>query len=591
VTDPRGGKAEQTATFTVESVNDVPVLKPIPDQTIKEKEKFSTIRLDAYVEDVETPKNEIQWDLAVKQLAHGNIDGELEAVMDANREVTIKIPDKLWNGSAQVTFTATDADGATASHTSKFAVTSVNDPPVLVKKIADQTIKEKETFREIQLDEYVEDADHAKEQLKWTVTGGKGLKFDIDKDRVARVVIPDPFWNGPAETFTLTVTDPEGAKASQTVRFQVNSINDAPAIKEIAAQTIREGGKFADIDLKQFVSDPDHAFNKLTITTAGLKDLRLKNAGGVLTVTAPDAHWHGSETLTITAADPEGAKATAQVAFTVESVNDAPVISGLKGQKIKEKQAFQPIALDKISKDIDHAYKDLSWEFEVKMLPGSSEGELIVNVDAQRNAVVAVPNKLWHGAADVTFKVTDPDGATAKATERFEVESVNDLPVLNKIPDQSIKEGGQFAEIALDELVSDADHATDKLKWTVTGGKGLKVEIGKDRVARVHVPDAHWNGPAEKFKFVVTDPEGGSASSEALFTVLSVNDPPVLKPIKGQTIKEGGSFADIPLKDLVSDLDHKYNQLTWNLTGLKDIKANFTPASGVVKLVVPGKYW
>ncbi|MBO7131007.1 MAG: tandem-95 repeat protein, partial [Fibrobacterales bacterium] len=471
------------------------------------------------------------------------------------------------------------------------AVTSVNDPPVLVKKIADQTIKEKETFKEIQLDDYVEDADHAKEQLKWTVTGGKGLKFEIDKDRVARVVIPDTYWNGPAETFNITVTDPEGAKAVTTARFAVLSVNDAPAIKEIAAQTVREGGKFADVDLKQFVADPDHAFNKLTVSLSGLKDLRVKNAAGVLQVTAPDAHWHGAETLTITVADPEGAKATAQVAFTVESVNDAPVISGLKGQKIKEKQAFQTVALDKISKDVDHAYKDLSWEFEVKKLPGSSEGDLEVKVDANRVATIAIPDKYWHGAAEITFKVTDPEGAVAKATERFEVESVNDLPVLKKIPDQTIKEKETFQTIALDDFVNDPDHPKDKLKWTVTGGKNLKMEIGKDRVASVKIPDANWNGPAEKFKLTATDPEGGSASTEVTFTVLSVNDPPVLKEIKGQTIKESGSFADIPLKDLVSDLDHKYNQLTWKIEGLKAVKATFTPASGVLKLATPDKYW
>ena len=168
------------------------------------------------------------------------------------------MPNELWNGTEKVTFTVTDPEGASAKQAVTFAVKSINDAPEFVKQIPDQKIKEKAEFKTIKLDDFVKDADHPASKLKWSFAGNKTLKLSVTGERQLKVVIPNKYWNG-EEKVTLTVTDPEGAKASQEVTFTVESINDKPEfVRQIQNQTIDEKKQFAQIRLADMVKDFDH---------------------------------------------------------------------------------------------------------------------------------------------------------------------------------------------------------------------------------------------------------------------------------------------------------------------------------------------
>jgi hypothetical protein len=82
--------------------------------------------------------------------------------------------------------------------------------------------------------------------------------------------------------------------------------------------------------------------------------------------------------------------------------------------------------------------------------------------------------------------------------------------------------------------------------------------------------------------------------------VESVNDLPVFaKPIKDQTIPEKREFAIINLADIVSDPDHKPEQLTWSfdVKGAKGAAKGYTPKLSVkvenrmAHIVIPDKNW
>ena len=112
-----------------------------------------------------------------------------------------------------------------------------------MKDIAEQTIKEKGSFKPVELDKFVEDLDHSKDKLKWTVTGNRELKVSLE-GRVLKVTPPSPQWNG-SETLTIKVTDPEGATDERTVAYTVESVNDVPEFtKQVAPQTIKEKEQF-----------------------------------------------------------------------------------------------------------------------------------------------------------------------------------------------------------------------------------------------------------------------------------------------------------------------------------------------------------
>ncbi len=589
VTDPEGAADEREATFTVESVNDVPeFVKQLQDQTIQEKQQFKPINLAELVKDADNKFDELKWEFAVKSLK-GSGEG-LQVNVDNNHMANIVIPNKNWNGAAEITFKVTDPEGASASSKATFTVNSVNDAPVFAKPIKDQTIQEKAEFESFSLAELITDADHDFSKLKIEVAGNKDLKVNVGKDGAVSIKTPNALWHG-AEKVTFTATDPEGASAKQTVTYTVNSVNDAPVMKDIPAQTIKEKGQFKEIDLSQYVADLDHDFNKLKWAVTGNKDLKVQISGKTAKVTAPNALWHGAETLKFTVTDPEGASDSRDVAFTIESVNDVPeFVKPLQGQTIQEKQQFKPIKLDDLVKDLDHKVTDLKWDFEVKPLKGSADG-LQVNVDQNRMANIAIPSKFWNGAAEITFKVTDPEGASASSKATFTVNSVNDAPVFAQpIKDQSIKEKGTFQDFSLAELIKDEDHDFSKLKVDVSGNKDLKVSVSKDGNVSVKAPNELWNG-TEKVTFTVTDPEGASAKQTVTFAVASVNDAPeFVKQIPDQKIKEKGEFKAIALDQFVKDLDHPANKLKWAIEGAKTLKFA-VDAQHNLKITIPNKYW
>ncbi len=573
-TDSRGASASETVNFTVESVNNPPVVSQIPSQVIEEGKQFAKVRLDDFVNDPDHKKDQITWDTEVVPAGGPQADGDLSVTIDGNRVATIVVPDKHWYGAARIKFIANDPDYGSDNKTAAFTVTPINDPPVFTKKIPDQIIDEKNQFDMISLVDYVNDPDDDVMKLKWAVSGNKDLKIELDKYGSAIVTIPNEYWNG-QERVTFTVTDAAGASAKQDVLFKVNSINDPPEfVQNIPDQTIDEKQEFAPIQLGQYVKDPDHRIEMLKWSVAGAKDLKVSVSGGVATIRIPNKMWNGSESIKFKACDPEGACAESEAMFTVNSVNDLPkFIRPIPNQNINEKQQFTKIKLDDFVKDEDHKNSELSWDVEVKHQGQMPEtGTLNVSIDDQHVATVEIPDPSWNGNTIATFTVTDPEGGMAKQDVALNVKSVNDPPVFKKIPDQTVEEKNEFSSFILDDYLSDADHDFSKLKVEVTGNRDLKVNIdNRSHEVSVKIPHDQWNG-SETLTFTATDPEGARATTSAKFTVKAINDPPVMKDIREQTIKEKGEFQPIELDNYVEDPDHAKNRLKWTITGNKELK-------------------
>ena len=591
-TDSKGASASETVNFTVESVNNPPVVSQIPSQVITEGKQFAKIRLDDFVNDPDHKKDQISWDTEVIPAGGPQADGDLSVTIDGNRVATVVVPDAHWYGAATIKFIANDPDYGSDNKTAAFTVTPVNDPPTFTKKIPDQVIDEKNQFDMVSLADFVTDPDDDVMKLKWSVTGNKDLKIEIDNYGSAIVTIPNEYWNG-QERVTFTVTDAAGASAKQDVLFKVNSINDAPEfVQNIPDQTIDEKQEFAPIQLGQYVKDPDHRIEMLKWAVSGAKDLKVSVSGGVATIRIPNKLWNGSESIKFKATDPEGASADCEAMFTVNSVNDLPkFIRPIPAQNINEKQQFTKIKLDDFVKDEDHKNSELSWDVEVKHQGQMPElGTLNVNIDDQHVATVEIPDPSWFGNTIATFTVMDPEGGSAKQDVALNVRSVNDPPVFKKIADQAIEEKNEFTSFILDDYLSDADHDFSKLKVEVTGNRDLKVNIdNRSHEVSVKIPHDQWNG-TETLMFTATDPEGARASTSAKFTVKAINDPPVMKDIREQTIKEKGEFQPIELDNFVEDLDHAKNRLKWTITGNKELKVAMD-AAHVARITPPSPQW
>ena len=360
-----------------------------------------------------------------------------------------------------------------------------------------------------------------------------------------------------SDSFTYKAYDGTVYSNTVTVSITINSVNDPPVVTDIPGQTISEGSTFSTITLDNYVSDADNTDAQMIWTYSGNSQLIVSIVSRVATITSPNADWYGSETITFKATDPGGLWDDDPATFTVNNINDAPVVSDIPGQTIAEGSTFSTITLDNYVSDVDNPDSSMIWTY-------SGNSQLTVSI-VNRVATITIPNADWNGAETITFRATDPGGLWDDDPAAFTVTAVNDPPVVTNIPDQTVAEGSTFTTIALDNYVSDVDNTDAQMTWTYSGNSQLTVSI-VNRVATITIPNVDWYG-SETITFKATDPGGLWDDDPATFTVTNINDVPVVTDIPGQTIAEGSTFTTLNLDNYVSDIDNPDSQMTWTYSG------------------------
>ncbi|MBN2239260.1 MAG: choice-of-anchor L domain-containing protein, partial [Dehalococcoidales bacterium] len=463
-TDTGGSFDSDSAVFTVNEVFNEPNVHDIPDQTINEGELFTTIILDNYVDDTDNPDNELSW------YATGNSELTVD-IVDRIAAVSIPYPD--WYGSESITFTASDPDQMSDNDTAVFTVNPINDAPE-VSDILDQTIDEGQDFVSIILDDYVSDIDNDNSEISWSCTGNSYLSVSI-AGRIATISAPNPDWYG-SETVTFIATDPGELSDNDTATFSITSLNDPPVVSDIPDQTIDEGNTFTAISLDNFVDDVDNIDSDISWEYSGNSELSVSITDRIATISIPYADWNGSETVIFTATDPDQLSDNDTAVFTVNPVNDAPVVSDIPDQTVNEGELFTDIILDDYVDDVDTDDSDIIWTYS---------GNTVLNITIiDRIAIISVPDPNWNGSETIFFTASDssdaiPSDSDASSPEfnteyldtslpntdsaTFSVTAVNDAPVVSDIPDQTVDEGNTFTTISLDDFVNDVDNTDQEI--------------------------------------------------------------------------------------------------------------------------------
>jgi PKD repeat protein len=556
--DTGGLTVSDSAIFTVNAVNDAPVISGIIDQTVNEDTSFTAINLDDCVVDIEDADSQISWAVS------GNSD---LTVTITNRVAVIESPAN-WNGSETVIFKATDTEGLTATHAATFTVIAVNDPPVF-SEIPDQSQAEGNSFTVIHLDDYVFDIDNNDDSITWMAENQNHLTITINSNREAIIEAKDNDWNG-SETIKFVATAPDNITSVDYVVFTVTAVNDAPVISDIIDQTALEDTSFTPINLDNYVVDVDNTDDEISWMAAGQSDLTVTITNRIATIEAPE-NWYGTETITFTAQDTAGLTACDAVIFTMTSVNDAPVVSDISDQTILEDSSFATILLDNFVSDIEDAYSQITWT-------ATGQTDLTITI-TDRVATIEAENN-WYGIETITFIAQDSEGLTSSDTAIFTVTSVNDAPVISDVGDQTIDEDFSFTSISLDQYISDIEDSDSQITWTVTGNSELAITM-TNRIATIKAP-ANWSG-TETITFIAEDTGGLTVSDSAIFTVNAVNDAPVISGIIDQTVNEDTSFTAINLDDCVVDIEDADSQISWAVSGNSDLTVTITNRVAVIE--------
>ncbi|MCY4574624.1 MAG: hypothetical protein OXF01_17725, partial [Gemmatimonadetes bacterium] len=212
-------------------------------------------------------------------------------------------------GAATVTITARDPGGETADQS--FTVTVPNRAPFVAETIPGDSVLLGDTA-EVRLTAYFEDPD------------GDSLAFSAESSdpgvATARVSGPIlfvvPVAPGRA-TITVAASDPEGLSVAQNFEVTAAYPNRAPvAVGEIADRFIYVGNTDS-LDVSAYFSDPDEDSLSYTATTSRRIRVTVAVHGSVIALTAESI---GSSTITVTARDPDGLRATQRFRAVVEPV-------------------------------------------------------------------------------------------------------------------------------------------------------------------------------------------------------------------------------------------------------------------------------
>ena len=295
-TDPGGLTATQTFQFTVPN-RDPETVGTIPDQTV-EVDETVTVDLSPYFEDPDG-------DPLIYTAASSNSGVARGSVSGSTLTVSAVAP-----GTATLTVTARDNDGASAVQRFKVTVPQPNRAPRRVGTIPAQTLAPGRTGT-INASQYFSDPDG--DALSYTATSSNlsAARTSVSGSTVTITAVA----TGSA-TITVTARDPEGLTATQQMRVTVSQSNRAPQrVGSVPAQTLAPG-RTVIVDASRYFSDPDGDALTYAATSSNTGVASAAVSGSTVTITARST---GSTTVTVTARDPGGLTATQRVGVTVRS--------------------------------------------------------------------------------------------------------------------------------------------------------------------------------------------------------------------------------------------------------------------------------
>ncbi|MFP6843727.1 MAG: Ig-like domain-containing protein, partial [Thalassolituus sp.] len=524
--------ASQNFTIAVTAVNDAPVITSAAVVTATEDETYS------YEVSAADEENDVlQWSLTTAP------EG---MIIDSATGVITWTPAETVTSEAVVVEVSDGEFNDTQSFT--VAVTAVNDAPVITEGEATALVTDEDTATTLTLNATDVDTDSA--SLIWTIdTDALNGAAIVSGTGASQTVTYTPTANfSGSDSFVVAVSDGE-LVATITVNVTVTEAGDAPVITEgeNVSLTTNEDNLVITV-LNATDLDTDAANLSWSANDATNGQASVSGSGLTQTVTyIPNANFSGNDSFIVTVSDGVLSDMIT-VSVTVNSVNDAPVITSVPNTSATEAVAYSyAVTASDVEGDT------LTWSL--------TEAPAGMEIDADTGVINWTPG---NAATNPTVVIQVSDGA-ASSTQTFVIEigAVNDAPVITEGDTAQINTSEDtVGSITLN--ATDADSAT--LTWSVVSvanngsasvsGTGLSKTIN-------YTPNADFSGTDS---FVVAVSDGSLADTIAIsVNVAAVNDAPVFISAPSTNAIEASLYQ---YTAQVSDADDANNgtDLTFTLT-------------------------
>jgi hypothetical protein len=556
------GTATTSTSFsvTINSVNDIPTVSAIANQTISQN---GSVSVNFTVDDVETPVGSLSVFASSSSQLILRDGGIVLTGSGANRTATLT-PQINMSGSVVVTISASDGQD---TGTSVFTLTIVaaNQAPT-ISSVGNQTVLEDSS---VAVSFVISDFETTATSLTVSAASSDpsiipnaGLVFTGSGS--VRTLTISPAANASGGPVSVTATVSDGLLSANSIfSVTVTATNDAPVVSMVAPLSTPED---TPVTVTFTLSDVETAAGSLTVSGTSSVLGVVANSGLVfggsganrtLTLT-PVLNASGATTITISASDGTNTTSTT-FGLTVTPQNDRPTISAISGKSTLEDTASASIPV--LLGDVETAPGLLS------LSAVSSDQTVVLNSGitlggsgANRTVVV---NPVLNASGVTTITLTVSDGLDSDTSSfLMTVTAVNDPPTITAIPAQSTA-ANTLKVVSF--TVSDVETSAGSLAMSGTSSSQTLVPdanivfggSGANRTANV-TPATGQSGTCT-LTFTVTDGTT-PVSTSFTFTVAAGNQAPTISSFAVQSIPEDGT--DGPLAFTVGDAETAAASLT-----------------------------
>ena len=438
-TDPDGLTGEQTFSATVTQLNNAPTAVG----TISDK----TIEGGAWIIDVSGNFSDPDGDTLTYTATSSDTSKVTLSLSGASITIT---PAGL--GTATVTVTATDPDGLTATQTFSVNATPLNQPPVTVGTMSDQTLYMGEADTTIDVSPYFNDPDGP--ALIYTARSSDTDKVWVSLTVGSSTLSLSPRATGSAQIRVQAANHLSTAAPFHTFTATVRPANQAPVANGTIPDTaLKIGGSSTDVDLSTYFTDGETLTYTATSSDTAIATVSVSSE--TLTVSPVG---EGTATITATATDPGSLTANQTFSATVTYPNRAPTAVGTPNGSVHGVGNTTTV-------NLNNYFNDPDGDTLTYTATSSDTGKATLRVSERNLHITAVAG----GRSTITATATDPDGLTAEQT----FTSI----VTEDIPDQTAVAGSGVLGISASAVVHFGRNAGDLFVYSASSSDTSVVTI------------------------------------------------------------------------------------------------------------------
>ncbi|WP_440055533.1 Ig-like domain-containing protein [Pseudoalteromonas sp. T1lg65] len=412
-------------------------------------------------------------------------------------------PNANANGADSFTYTVKDTELAESNEaTVSITITPVNDLPVAANftpSISEDTSTAALAVRANATD--VEDTNPSGNIE--VVTQPTIGTVAIDQTAGTITYTPNANVNG-SDSLTYRILDSEGGQSNTaTITVTITSVNDTPVISGTPSTSADEDVAYS---FTPTASDADN--DTLTFSITNLPSWASFNTStGTITGTPTEGQSGSFNNIVISVSDGQSTAALTAFNILVNSVNDAPSISGTPNTSVRQDEAY---SFTPAASDVDSA----GLTFSISNLPGWA------SFDSTTGGLSGVPTREDVGTyGNIVITVSDGELQASLAAFEIVVQPVNAAPVANDMQ-RDIDEDSTTSFVA-DVTDLDGDALTIEVQSQPQNG-----QVSVQGNVLTYTPAPNFNG-TDAFSYSASDGELESNTATVTVNIAAINDQPV----------------------------------------------------------------